>query len=593
MVTGNIGVSKTATMQHVALEMKEIGYDVIPVDDPYFIIRYHSPSKRVLFVFDDCCGISTLSRIRLQQWRDYIAKIKIILKKGKSKTKILLGSRLQITKDARFKELSILHSCVCDLNANDICLTRIEKYKLAIFYLGADARQIPHDSFSLDMFPLLCTECSQRQAISIQQFFKNPFFVYEYELDKMLVEGDNVKYCALALCVIFNNCLQERWLIHPENEYLREIIDDLCEVSSVNRGLSRHMLRKELELLVHSYLRKESGIYRIIQDKMFGFFCWYFAKNMTKEFINHAAPSLISELFWLHKPSHGRSDDHMLKIVVPCGLKNQYIKRVIKDWSDGETLKMITNINLESPIFRAFLLVHLNSLSQEQQYQLANKRLQDTTILLQFCFIGDHDLVDWLLINDVNVNECNRNGISPLFIAAQEGYFGIVCKLLENKADINKSQDDGATPLLIACHRGHTRIVKHLVQNKANVNKSLQIGYSPLQVAILKGHHRMVKYLLDNNANVNLRKTYLGVVKTAADFAHEHGFYRIERMIHRTVPVSVNYILLFIITLCFYLALSLDMLILQFRMLYGGLKKVLKFIYRLLCICYNTLRNYP
>jgi ankyrin repeat protein len=76
--------------------------------------------------------------------------------------------------------------------------------------------------------------------------------------------------------------------------------------------------------------------------------------------------------------------------------------------------------------------------------------------------------------------KCNRNGISPLFIAAQEGYFGIVCKLLENKADINKSQDDGATPLLIACHRGHTRIVKHLVQNKANVNKSLQIGYSPL-----------------------------------------------------------------------------------------------------------------
>lgn len=152
----------------------------------------------------------------------------------------------------------------------------------------------------------------------------------------------------------------------------------------------------------------------------------------------------------MHKPSHGHADDHMLKIVVPCGLKNQYIKRVIKDWSNGETLKMIANINLESPIFRAFLLVHLNSLSQEQQYQLANKRLQDTTILLQFCFIGDHDLVDWLLTNDVNVNECDRNGISPLFIAAHQGYFGIVCKLLENKADINKSRDNGATPLLIA-----------------------------------------------------------------------------------------------------------------------------------------------
>lgn len=144
------------------------------------------------------------------------------------------------------------------------------------------------------------------------------------------------------------------------------------------------------------------------------FFVGILQKNMTKEFINHADPSLISELFWLYKPSHGGADDHMLKIVIPCGLKNQYIKRVIKDWSNGETRKMITNIHLESPIFRAFLLVHLKSLSPEQQHQLANKRLQDTTILIQFCFIGDHDLVDWLLTNDVNVNECNRNSISLL-----------------------------------------------------------------------------------------------------------------------------------------------------------------------------------
>ena len=144
MVTGNIGVGKTATMQHVALEMKEIGYDVIPVDDPNFIIRYHSPSKRVLFVFDDCCGISTLSIIRLQQWRDCIAKIKIILKKGKSKTKILLGSRLQITKDARLKELSILHSCVCDLNANDLRLIPIEKYQYFILEQMSDKFHMIH-----------------------------------------------------------------------------------------------------------------------------------------------------------------------------------------------------------------------------------------------------------------------------------------------------------------------------------------------------------------------------------------------------------------------------------------------------------------
>lgn len=78
--------------------------------------------------------------------------------------------------------------------------------------------------------------------------------------------------------------------------------------------------------------------------------------------------------------------------------------------------------------------------------------------------------------------------------------------------------------MLIDCLRGYPRIVKHLVQNKADVNKSLQTEWSPLQVATLKGHHRMVKYLLDNNVNVNLQKTYFGVVKTAADFAHKKAF---------------------------------------------------------------------
>jgi hypothetical protein len=119
-------------------------------------------------------------------------------------------------------------------------------------------------------------------------------------------------------------------------------------------------------------------------------------------------------------------------------------------------------------------------------------------------------------------------------------------------------------------------------------SKYLTILWCPFRIATWRGEYPICRDLL----TFALFCTKCFTIRVWPLWQAISNGVRIERMIHRTVPVSVNYILLFIITLCFYLALSLDMLILQFRMLYGGLKKVLKFIYRLLCICYNTLYVY-
>jgi ankyrin repeat protein len=59
-----------------------------------------------------------------------------------------------------------------------------------------------------------------------------------------------------------------------------------------------------------------------------------------------------------------------------------------------------------------------------------------------------------LLDKNINtdVNKCRDYGVSPLYIACQNGYLDIVVKLLDKNinTDVNKCGDDAVSPLYIA-----------------------------------------------------------------------------------------------------------------------------------------------
>ena len=50
--------------------------------------------------------------------------------------------------------------------------------------------------------------------------------------------------------------------------------------------------------------------------------------------------------------------------------------------------------------------------------------------------------------------QADANGITPLFLAAQNGFASIVGALLYAGARATAAMDDGATPLLIAAEHG-------------------------------------------------------------------------------------------------------------------------------------------
>ncbi|XP_071126784.1 ankyrin-1-like [Mytilus edulis] len=116
---------------------------------------------------------------------------------------------------------------------------------------------------------------------------------------------------------------------------------------------------------------------------------------------------------------------------------------------------------------------------------------------------GSHELVDPLLQNVVDVNRCDNDGESPLYVACARGYTYIVNILLKTEVDVNKCNRMDDSPLNVACMAGYIDIVKRLLSKAADVNLFNLEEESPLHMACTGGHKDIVEILLKENADVN------------------------------------------------------------------------------------------
>lgn len=131
-----------------------------------------------------------------------------------------------------------------------------------------------------------------------------------------------------------------------------------------------------------------------------------------------------------------------------------------------------------------------------------------------------------LLDCGAKINNCAKNGSSPIYIACMNGNERIVQILLTNKADINLCEKNGASPLYIACQYGYDCIVKLLLERTADINRCTKTGINPLCIACKEGHESTVNLLLENRADINVCKKEGAFRKcplfTASQFGHEN-----------------------------------------------------------------------
>ena len=194
------------------------------------------------------------------------------------------------------------------------------------------------------------------------------------------------------------------------------------------------------------------------------------------------------------------------------------------------------------------------------------------TSLVRAVKISDEDRVRTLMYANVDVNEMNYAGITPLTIAAEKGNMNIIKILVEEGAGVNDKSSYGVTPIISAAAAGNTEAVEYLVSQGADVtakddwgktaliyasgmdnpelitnlikldNTAVNLpdnsGNTPLIYAAQRGLNENIKILLANGADVNYRNPATGL--SAISAAAAEGNSATIRLLVRTGKADVN-----------------------------------------------------
>lgn len=125
------------------------------------------------------------------------------------------------------------------------------------------------------------------------------------------------------------------------------------------------------------------------------------------------------------------------------------------------------------------------------------------------------------------VEVINRQGMTPLHIAAEMGHIEIVKYLIDKGADPEiRNRGDNNTPLDLALAAGNLKIVKYLVAAGANPNTTDNQGNSLLHIFTKNGDLDMVKKLIKKGAEIN---SLSNQGRTSLDIAQTKNYKSIEK----------------------------------------------------------------
>ncbi|MHC4537535.1 MAG: ankyrin repeat domain-containing protein, partial [Planctomycetota bacterium] len=119
---------------------------------------------------------------------------------------------------------------------------------------------------------------------------------------------------------------------------------------------------------------------------------------------------------------------------------------------------------------------------------------------------GDIDRVKALIAAGADANMKDKEGCTPLHIAAHRGHTAVVQLLSAEGASVNARHDEeGWMPLHVAAYSGHPDAVELLLAEGTDVNTRLHTGHTSLHLAAGNGHVDVVELLLAEGANIEAR----------------------------------------------------------------------------------------
>lgn len=130
-----------------------------------------------------------------------------------------------------------------------------------------------------------------------------------------------------------------------------------------------------------------------------------------------------------------------------------------------------------------------------------------------------------LLKARADVNKATKDGLTPMFTAAEYGHMPELKLLLEARADVNKATLDGETPTWAAAGKAFEGGLQLLIIHRADVNRASLVGATPVYKAACNSRgSKAIKLLAKERADVNIP---MNDGFTPALFAAEHGYLQV------------------------------------------------------------------
>ncbi|XP_062578123.1 uncharacterized protein LOC134240021 [Saccostrea cucullata] len=561
-VTGSGGRGKTFLIRHIALELEQEGYEIIPVSSIEEISLYGKLHFKQLFIIDDVLGVYGLEMNLYNNLSRHSENVLSLLESG---SKLLISCRSVV-----FKESKSLNSFVTDINhvidlddeENELNDESIKS--MLANYLQKEYFEDLKLLRKLPMFPLLCRlfSSSQKYQSEGEHFFLHPYQCIFLELDKML-QINKIHYAGLVYCVIKDNCVSPKSLD-------RKCLKEIYECCRLNTSTSNSELVHAMQVLRGSYLTHDiEGNYSLIHDSLFEIVAVHFGRRFQNFFIEHCTSSSIYNLLTFVEEGSICGEnlipvgvDHFPVLVdrIICDIKRFHLYEVfsrngqfsqneafvsvfcktLKNFSHDDfkqlffevetnellnkkTKKLVHQINQNIDIFletKRYIAIDFSLWFEVETNELLNKKTKklvhqinhNIDIFLETKRYIAIDFSLWFLDGIIAYNHVGLlSGLIEIVRGESQLVERKVCLTDKNAQDsleviFGNNLESQSSCLSLACSSRSLDMVKLILSCVKHecINKIDDQSCSPLMTASMVGCTDVVKFLLKEGANINL-----------------------------------------------------------------------------------------
>ncbi|XP_062569028.1 uncharacterized protein LOC134231122 [Saccostrea cucullata] len=538
-VVGNSGSGKSAIIQHIALILKEQGWNVIPVDKVEEIKKICSTGvseNRILFVLNDPLGKESLDEILYHSWKSLEKTLEICLKKNK----LLISCRRCVFYDKRIKGNLLDDSSVVEIDNEKNGLTIDEKRTILNRYsqnLHLSEEVVTEIIKTEAYFPLLCKLYSREANYKEKgvDFFKNPYKFIKKEIE-IWKKTDKKRFCSLILIVAFKNNLKIDAIV--KNDICLMKFKEVLGMCELQENTHVSVIRSTLHELKGSYVKRVGNLFQFLHDFIMEITTLVFGVDCPQETIQYADSGFLRRRVRIEDDTE-EEDRDPFTVYLPEEYIDDLVDRFISDMQTEHIVDVLLNpcLRNESAI-KSFkekiespgkLLVRIECDLDRSDFTKEFKgtgtffsRLNIIDVEGEICplvglIVFCHTDISSFLLKSIPETKLREYPIFPAICANGD------LKLLNSLSNNYKKSGilekwNGFFPIHIACLFHNFSIIQELVNLGSDVN--MLFGdemISPLFFAAVNDERHLKEAGMDTNAEQKRNETIICLLNNGAD----------------------------------------------------------------------------